>query len=84
MILNFITDFTKTSITSLSSICFGFILDINTVSSTDKFISTLSLILGCAVAILALINGGCKVVDNFNKFKDRYKEKCKLKKQLKK
>ena len=84
VILNFITDFYKTAVTSLSTISFGFLLSINSITVTDTLIANTSLALGCVVAMLAIVNGICKLRENIRKIKEDRRLQKQLKKQNKK
>lgn len=67
--INFLTNYVKTSITSISSIGFGLCLDINPTQITTSLLQQISLTLGCIVAIFAIINGIYKVIENIKKHK---------------
>lgn len=73
---NFISDYTKTSITSISGISFGLILNVTPYDMGITFLQHASLALGCTVAIFAILNGYFKLLENIEKYK--------LKKQNKK
>lgn len=74
-VVEFVTDFYKTAFTSLGSITFGIItipsgqqpVDIPT--SAIQVLSTISLILGAIVAILAIINGVFALIKNMKECK---------------
>jgi len=85
---NFITDGIKTSITSISSISFGLLLDSTSsnnviVDFTTKMLQNISLTLGSIVALFAIINGVFTLCDNItkrlNKRKLKKQRDCKLK-----
>ena len=87
LILNFITDSIKTTITSLASISFG-LLDIQTTNNvlfdfTTKMLQNVSLILGAIVAIFAIINGIFTLITNIENFKCKRKVKKLIKKKRK-
>lgn len=67
--INFLTNYAKTSITSISSIGFGLCLDITPTQITTSLLQQISLTLGCIVAIFAIINGIYKVIENIKKHK---------------
>ena len=66
----------KTSITSISGISFGLILNVTPYDMGITFLQHASLALGCTVAIFAILNGYFKLLENIEIYK--------LKKQNKK
>lgn len=85
---NFITNGIKTTVTSISSISLGLILDTTNsnnviVDFTTKMLQNISLTLGSIVALFAIINGVFTLCDNLtkriNKHKLKKQRKCKLK-----
>lgn len=83
---NFITDGIKTTITSISSISFGLLLDTTSsnnvlIDFTTKMLQNISLTLGSIVALFAIINGVFTLCTNIKNVKD--KRKAKIKKQCK-
>lgn len=85
VLLNFITDTFKTTITSISSIGFGLLIDVPTTSNIvvnygTKMLQHTSLILGCIVAIFAILNGSFTLYDNIQKRRGKHtKNKIKTK-----
>ena len=87
VLLNFITDTFKTTITSISSIGFGLLIDVPTTSNIainygTKMLQHTSLILGCIVAIFAILNGSFTLYDNIQKRRGKY-NKNKIKTKIK-
>ena len=66
--INFLTDYVKTTITSISSISFGLCLDITPTQITTNILQQVSLSLGCIVGMFAIINGIYKLIENIKKF----------------
>ena len=84
---NFLTDTFKTTITSISSICFGLIIDIPVTATPvitfgTKLLQHTSLILGCIVALFAILNGCFVLYNNIQKCRGKYR-KNKLNKKSK-
>ena len=84
---NFITDTFKTTVTSISSISFGLLLDVPATTNLavnygTKILQHASLLLGCIVAIFAILNGSFTLYDNIQKRRGKYK-KNKIKDNLK-
>ena len=85
---NFITDGIKTTITSISSISFGLLLDTTSsnnvlIDFTTKMLQNISLTLGSVVALFAIINGAFTLCTNIKNVRDKRKGKAKKQCKLK-